>query len=143
MTNPVEILLVEDSPDDVELTLRVLQNEETPIPIRVASDGAAALEYLFPAPDVPPPPVRMVVLDLKLPKVDGHEVLRRIKTDPRTASIPVVVLTSSQEERDLVKSYGLGTNSFVVKPLDYQQFTDAVAEIGLYWLRLNKSPVGP
>lgn len=135
----VEILLVEDSPDDVELTLRVLRNNEASIPIHVASDGAEALEYLFPK-DGHTPPVRLVILDLKLPKVSGHEVLKRLKADPATKLIPVVILTSSQEESDLEVSYGSGTNSYVVKPLDYEQFSDAVAQIGLYWLRLNEAP---
>lgn len=140
MSGLPEILLVEDSPSDVELTLRVLRHSDSVVPVRVASDGAVALDYLFPGPGEERPPVRLVILDLKLPKVEGHEVLRRIKADPQTCAIPVVVLTSSQEEVDLVKSYGLGANSYVVKPMDFAQFSDAVAQIGLYWLRLNKAP---
>lgn len=140
MSGTPEILLVEDSPDDVELTLRVLNHSDSVIPVRVASDGAAALDYLFPGPGEEAPPVRLVILDLKLPKVEGREVLRRIKAHPRTRIIPVVVLTSSQEEVDLVQSYGLGANSYVVKPMDFGQFSEAVAQIGLYWLRLNQAP---
>jgi two-component system response regulator len=141
MSEPIEILLIEDSANDVELTLRALKKHNVSNNVHVASDGAEALRYLFPEPPgEPPPAARLIILDLKLPKVDGLEVLKRIKADHRTRVTPVVVMTSSQEERDLVESYQLGTNSYVVKPLDFDKFADAVAQIGLYWLLLNNMP---
>lgn len=141
---PVEILLVEDNPDDVELTLRALRKYNITNRVHVARDGAEALEFLFcegahagrNCADRP----RVVLLDLKLPKVDGLEVLRRIKSDPRTQTIPVVVLTSSREERDMAESYRLGVNSFIVKPVDFAQFMEAVRSVGLYWMLLNEAP---
>jgi two-component system response regulator len=142
---PVEILLVEDNPNDVELTLHVLRQNNIANRIHVVRDGAEALDYLFGTGayadrninDRP----KVILLDLKLPKVDGLEVLRRVKGDPRTQLIPVVVLTSSREERDIVESYKLGVNSYITKPVDFEQFTDAVRQLGLYWLLLNQPPV--
>ena len=141
---PVEILLVEDNPADVELALHALQKNKLSNRIHVVRDGAEALDFIFgtgphagrSVNDVP----KVILLDLKLPKVDGLEVLKRIKADPRTRVIPVVVLTSSREESDIVASYHLGVNSYIVKPIDFQQFTEAVRQLGLYWLLLNQPP---
>ena len=140
----VEILLVEDNPNDVELTLRVLKKNNISNRLHVVRDGAEALEFIFCTGayadrDIKNGP-KVVLLDLKLPKVDGLEVLRQIKADPRTKTIPVVVLTSSREERDVVQSYHLGVNSYIVKPVDFEQFTEAVRQFGLYWLLLNEPP---
>jgi two-component system response regulator len=142
--NFIEILLVEDNSNDVELTLHALKKNNLTNRIHVVRDGAEALEYLFgngayAGRDVNHTP-KVVLLDLKLPKVDGMEVLRRIKSDERTRSIPVVVLTSSREERDIVESYRLGVNSYITKPVDFEQFTEAVRQLGLYWLLLNQPP---
>ena len=135
----VEILLVEDNPDDVELTLHAFEKQNLVNGIHVARDGAEALDFLFgPATGGGRP--KLILLDLKLPKVDGLEVLRQIKNDPRTKTVPVIVLTSSREERDIVESYNLGVNSYIVKPVDFQQFTAAIEQIGLYWLLLNQPP---
>jgi two-component system response regulator len=143
--NSIEILLVEDNPNDVELTLHALKKNNLTNSIHVVRDGAEALEYLFASGayagrDVNQAP-KVILLDLKLPKVDGMEVLQRIKSDERTRSIPVVVLTSSREERDIVESYRLGVNSYITKPVDFEQFTEAVRQLGLYWLLLNQPPV--
>lgn len=143
---PVEILLVEDNPHDVELTLRVFTKNHLTNRIHVVRDGAEALEYLFctgayAARNIEDRP-KLVLLDLKLPKVDGLQVLQRLKDDPRTRVIPVTVLTSSREERDLVESYRLGVNSYIVKPVDFDQFTETVRQLGLYWLLLNQPPHG-
>ena len=142
--NAVEILLVEDSAEDLELTLRALKKARLANHIQVARDGAEALEFLFRegpfvgrAPGGEP---KVILLDLKLPKIDGLEVLQRIKADPHTRSIPVVVLTSSQEQQDVVKSYQLGVNSYIVKPVDFEGFAAAVQELGMYWLLLNQPP---
>ena len=140
----IEILLVEDNPNDEELTLYALRKNNITNQIQVVRDGAEALEYLFctgafAGRQINDPP-KVVLLDLKLPKVDGLEVLERIKADERTRTIPVVVLTSSQEERDIVESYQLGVNSYIVKPVDFEQFNEAVRHIGLYWMLLNKTP---
>ncbi len=140
----VDILLVEDNPNDLELALRALKKRHLANKIVVARDGAEALDFIFGTgayagrelTDQP----KLVLLDLKLPKVDGLEVLRRIKSDERTKVIPVVVLTSSQEERDIVESYRLGVNSYRVKPVDFERFIDCVSELGLYWLVCNKPP---
>lgn len=141
----IEILLVEDNNDDVELTLHALRKENLANHIHVARDGEEALEFLFcngahadRSFDRPP---RLVLLDLKLPKIDGMEVLRKLKADPRTQSIPVVILTSSKEERDLVQGYGLGANSYIQKPVDFDQFRDTVKKAGFYWLLINQAPV--
>jgi len=143
--NMVEILLVEDNPDDVELTLYNLKEHNILNPVHVARDGAEALEYIYgsdPAsgeclPDLP----RIILLDIKLPKVDGLEVLKRLKADIRTRMVPVVMLTYSHEERDIVESYKLGVNSYIVKPVDFDQFSAAIRNIGFYWLLLNQPPI--
>jgi len=141
----LEILVVEDNPQDLELLLRALKKANLGNRIEVARDGAEALEFIFcegahagrRIEDVP----KVILLDLKLPKVDGLEVLQRIRSDPRTKMIPVVVLTSSKEQNDLVRSYQLGVNSYVVKPVSFDQFAHAVQQLGLYWLLLNEAPV--
>lgn len=140
----VELLIVEDNPQDLELALRALRQAKLANFIQVARDGAEALDFLFcegPFADrrVAAAP-KVVLLDLKLPKVDGLEVLRRLKGNPRTATIPVVVVTSSKEQRDLVESYQLGVNSYIVKPVNFERFTAAVRDVGLYWLLLNQPP---
>jgi CheY-like chemotaxis protein len=141
----IEILLVEDNPNDVELALRALKKHNLANKVHVVKDGAEALEYIFGTGDYASRDVnnkpRVVFLDLKLPKVDGLEVLRRIKSDERTKVIPIVVLTSSTEERDIIESYQLGVNSYIVKPIDFDKFMDAVSELGLYWLLLNQPPL--
>ena len=141
---PVEILLVEDNPNDVELTRHAFRQHHLANSMFVVRDGAEALEFVFGTGryedrDTGIQP-RLMLLDLKLPLVDGLEVLRRVKGDPRTHRIPVVVLTSSAEERDVVESYDLGVNSYIVKPVDFEQFADAVRTLGLYWLLLNHPP---
>jgi two-component system response regulator len=142
--NDKVILLVEDNPDDEALTLRALKKNNILNEVVVAHDGAEALDYLFGtgthAGRNPSPLPQVVLLDLKLPKVDGLEVLRRIRADERTKLLPVVVLTSSKEEQDLLKSYSLHANSYVRKPVDFTQFTEAVRQLGLYWLVLNEAP---
>jgi len=140
----VEILLVEDNPHDVELTLRALKKNNLANSVHVVKDGAEALEFIFGTGayaerDINKTP-KVILLDLKLPKVDGLEVLRKIKSDERTRVIPVVVLTSSQEERDIVESYRLGVNSYITKPVDFDKFVKTVAEMGFYWLLVNKPP---
>jgi CheY-like chemotaxis protein len=139
----VRILLVEDNPDDVELTLKAFEKHRFVNEIIVARDGEEALNLLFPEDDSISEPCipDLVLLDLKLPKVDGLEVLRRIKSNPRAKLIPVVVLTSSKEEKDLTESYRLGVNSYIRKPVDFEKFTEAIIQLGLYWLLLNESPV--
>jgi two-component system, response regulator len=140
MDDPVEILLIEDNQGHAEITMRALRKHNISNRIQLIRDGAEAIEFLFangPGPNAAP---RVILLDLKLPKVDGIEVLRRLKGDPRTRNIPVVMLTSSHEDRDLRVCYELGVNSYIVKPVDFQQFTDAVRSLGLYWLLLNRLP---
>ena len=143
----VEILLVEDNSNDVILTLRALRKHNLSNRIHVVRDGAEALEFIFGtgtyAGRALEPIPKVILLDLKLPKVDGLEVLRRIKTDPRTRVIPVVVLTSSREQRDIVESYQLSVNSYIVKPVDFEQFTEAMRQLGLYWVLLNQPPILP
>jgi len=140
----VEILLVEDNPNDVELTLRALQKQNLSTRVFVVKDGAEALDVMFATGGYSQRKMekrpRVVLLDLKLPKVDGIEVLRRIKADSRTNQIPVVMLTSSQEERDVLESYKLGVNSYIVKPVDFSTFVRSVSELGVYWGILNKVP---
>ena len=138
------ILLVEDNPDDEALTLRSLSKSKILNNVVVARDGVEALDYLFGTGPYEGRDKRilpqLVLLDLKLPKIDGLEVLKRIRSDPLTKFLPVVILTSSDEERDLVESYELGANSYVCKPVDFNQFADAVRQLELYWLVLNQSP---
>jgi two-component system response regulator len=136
--------LVEDNPNDVELTLHVLNKHKLANHIKVVRDGEEALAFLFgadgeassPSENIP----KMILLDLKLPKVSGLEVLGKVKADPRTKAIPVVVLTSSREERDLFLCYELGVNSYIVKPVDFTQFSEAIRQLGSYWLLLNERP---
>ena len=141
----IEILLVEDNPDDMELTLHALRKENLANNIHLARDGEEALEFLFcngvHADRTFERPPKLILLDLKLPKVDGMEVLKRLKGDVRTRTIPVVILTSSKEERDLVQSYGLGANSYIQKPVDFDQFRQTVKSVGLYWLVINQPPL--
>ena len=143
MTAPRRILLVEDSPNDVELTLTALEKNRIANGVDVVTDGAAALEYLFRrgrhADRAEPDPV-VVLLDLKLPKVDGLEVLQAIRADEHLRALPVVMLTSSREERDIVRSYGLGVNAYVVKPVDFHEFTSAIRDLGLFWAVINQPP---
>jgi two-component system response regulator len=136
--NPT-ILLVEDNPDDVELTLRALRKGPTRCAVEVAHDGADALDYLV-GPKSRPLPA-FVLLDLKLPRVSGHEVLERIRREPRTRHLPVIVLTSSREPRDLERSYELGANSYVRKPVDFDDFLQAAEKLGAYWLEVNEAPM--
>ena len=140
----VEILLVEDNPDDAALALRALRTANLTNQIQVVRDGAEALDFIFcegvhsqrNAEDAP----KVILLDLKLPKVDGLDVLRRLKSDPRTKSIPTVILTSSKEQNDVVESYNLGVNSYIVKPVNFETFVTAVQRLGMYWLLLNQPP---
>jgi two-component system response regulator len=139
----VDILLVEDSPADAELTLRALRQGKLASHIGWIKDGAEALEFIFRTgayagrPDQNP---KLILLDLKLPKVDGIEVLKRIKADERTRVIPVVMVTSSAEARDVIESYKLGVNSYLVKPVGFEQFSETVAQAGLYWMLMNRTP---
>jgi len=140
----VEILLVEDNPDDVELTLHALRQEKLANQVAIARDGEEALDFLFcrgphsgrTFANGP----KVVLLDLKLPKVDGIEVLRQVKNDPRTKAIPVVILTSSREEKDMIHSYQLGVNAYIQKPVDFEQFRNVVKQLGLFWLVVNQPP---
>ncbi|HJR54561.1 MAG TPA: response regulator [Gemmatimonadota bacterium] len=135
------ILLVEDNEDDVELTRRALRKNKLTNPLVVARDGQEALDMLFGNGKVGPIQTpAMVLLDLKLPKVDGLEVLRRLRSDGRTRFLPIIILTSSKEDRDLLQGYTNGANSYVRKPVDFDQFTEAVRQLGLYWLILNEPP---
>lgn len=143
--NPGNILLVEDNPDDVALTMRALKSHNITNDVVVAKDGVQALEYLFGAkgsPAVAELPA-VVLLDLKLPRVNGLEVLQRIRADERTRLLPVVILTSSDEERDVINGYSLGANSYVRKPVDFVEFTEAARQLGLYWLLMNRAPPMP
>ena len=136
-----KILLVEDNPDDEELTLRALRHHQMAENVVVARDGVEALDFLLSKDtDVNTLP-NVVLLDLNLPRVNGHEVLKAMRADERTRSLPVVVLTSSNEESDVQRSYNSGANSYIRKPVDYRQFVDAVETIGNYWLRLNQGPI--
>ncbi|MGD9952403.1 MAG: response regulator [Burkholderiales bacterium] len=142
----IEILLVEDNPRDAELALRSLRKRNLANQVHWVKDGAEALEFMFRegayAARNPSHSLKLVLLDLKMPKVDGIEVLRRLKSDERTRATPVVVMTSSSEERDLVESYRLGANSYIVKPVRFEAFLDTVAEIGLYWVIANRTSRG-
>jgi two-component system response regulator len=144
---PMAILLVEDNPDDADLTIRALKKGNISNEIVLARNGAEALDYLFGTGSYagrnPSDQPKVVLLDLKLPKVDGMEVLRRIRGDKHTHSLPVVILTSSDEQRDVVESYHLGANSYVRKPVGFAQFTEAVQQLGLYWVLINRpAPAG-
>lgn len=140
----VEILIVEDNPNDAEMAMRALKRNNLTNKVFVVTDGQEALDFLFSKGKynmrkncVRP---RMVLLDLKLPKVDGLEVLKELKENPETRIIPVIILTSSKEEKDLIESYKSGVNSYIVKPVDFEKFVDAVNELGMYWLLLNQQP---
>ena len=141
----VEILLVEDNQDDLDMTLRSLRKANLANHIQIARDGAEALEFIFcQGPHIgrkiehgP----KVVLLDLKLPKIDGMEVLKRVKGDPRTKMIPIVMLTSSKEQKDVIESYHLGVNSYIVKPVDFEQFSETARQLGYYWLLVNKQPM--
>ena len=141
----VEILLVEDNPSDVKLTQRAFQKHNFANKLFVVTDGEEALDFIYKMGKYETNDIneklKVILLDLKLPKVNGLEILKRLKSDERTNKIPVVVLTSSQEESDLIESYKLGVNSYIVKPLDFNQFIKAVENIGFYWLLLNELPV--
>lgn len=143
-TSSCDILLVEDNPQDLELALRALGKSEIKRSIHVARDGLEALDYLFCEGEFATRNIKdkpkLILLDLKLPKITGLEVIERIKIDPRTASIPLVVLTSSNEQGDVVESYRLGINSYIVKPVSFEQFADAVHQLGIYWMLLNQPP---
>ncbi len=139
--NDKTILLVEDNPDDEALTLRALKKNNIFNEVTVARDGQEALDYFFGEGASERPAPTVLLLDLKLPKIDGLEVLRRIRADPRTSLQPIVILTSSKEEQDIVSGYSLGANSYIRKPVDFSQFMEAVRQLGLYWLVLNEPPV--
>ncbi len=143
--NPGKILLVEDNPDDAALTMRALKSHNITNEVVVARDGVEALDFLFGTAGSagPAEPPAVVLLDLKLPRVNGLEVLQRIRTDERTRLLPVVILTSSDEERDVMEGYRLGANSYVRKPVDFLAFTEAAKQLGLYWLLLNRAPPIP
>ena len=145
MDDFVEILLVEDNPNDVELTLRALKKNNLANKVLVVTDGAQALDFIFHtgayAGRGMDNHLKIILLDLKLPKVNGIEVIRKIKSDEKAKVIPIIVLTSSEEEKDVTESYGLGVNSYIVKPVDFDKFAKTVADIGLYWLLINKPPV--
>jgi two-component system response regulator len=134
----VEILLVEDNADDAELTIRALRKYNLANNLLHLQDGEEALNFLFSSPDNAMP--KIILLDIKMPKVDGIEVLRKIKSDPYRKIIPIVVLTSSKEERDIIESYKLGVNAYIVKPVEFDKFVKAVSDIGFFWLILNQPP---
>jgi CheY-like chemotaxis protein len=145
METPARVLMVEDDPNDVELTLTALEDYNLVNEVVVVRDGQEALDYLYCQGQFsarPPNNPAVILLDLKLPKVDGLEVLKRIKSDERLKMIPVVVLTSSREERDMVRSYQLGVNAYVVKPVDFHEFVNAVRELGIFWAVINQPPPG-
>jgi CheY-like chemotaxis protein len=136
MIEQIEILLVEDNPNDAEMTLRALRRNNLVNRVHWVKDGAEALDFLFSREKKP----KLVLLDLKMPKVDGIEVLRRLKAEASTRALPVVVMTSSNQERDVVESYRLGVNSYIVKPVQFEAFLETVAKIGLYWVLTNRVP---
>lgn len=145
--HPIELLLVEDNPRDAELTLLAFEDMRFANKVHLVRDGEEALEFVFATGryagrDVDRSP-RVVLLDLKLPKVDGLEVLRRIRADPRTRTLPVVVLTSSNQERDITEAYALAVNSYIVKPVDFDRFAQSIRDLGLYWMVLNEPPLEP
>lgn len=141
----VEILLVEDNPTDAELAMRALKKSNLANKLVWVKDGAEALDFIFAAGEYSSRTItngpKVILLDLRLPKVDGMEVLRRVKEDERTRTIPVVVLTSSKEDRDVAESYKLGVNSYISKPVEFEQFARTVSELGMYWLLVNHPPV--
>lgn len=139
MNNIVEILLVEDNPDDAELTIRALKKHNLTNNLLHLQDGEEALDFIF-SPQINSLP-KIILLDIKMPKVDGIEVLRKIKSDEHRKIIPVVVLTSSKEERDIIETYKLGVNAYIVKPVEFEKFVNAVSEIGFFWLILNQPPI--
>ena len=141
-TSSVEILLIEDNPNDAELTIDALRKKKLANKVQILEDGVQALDYIFGRGKYSgqKSKPKLILLDLKLPKISGLEVLKEIKTNKKTRNIPVVVLTSSKEDSDIKEAYKLGANSYIVKPVDFDQFTNAVGEIGLYWLLLNESP---
>ena len=143
--NPGKILLVEDNPDDVALTMRALKSHNITNDVIVAQDGVQAIDCLFGTKDRPAPTElpAVVLLDLKLPKINGMEVLQRIRSNERTRLLPVVILTSSDEERDVIDGYNLGANSYVRKPVDFVEFTKAAQQLGLYWLLMNRPAPSP
>lgn len=144
MTTPqIDILLVEDNPNDLELAMHAFRKHNLANRVEVARDGQEALDYLLGTDDNhPTPELKLILLDLKLPRVDGLEVLRRIRSEPSLRFAPVVVLTTSREERDLVESYSLGVNSYIVKPIDFDKFLETVQALGFYWLLINEAPAG-
>lgn len=141
---PIEILLVEDNPDDAEMALKALKKEKIANNIKTIEDGEEALDFIFSKgkyADKPAKPYpKIILLDLKLPKVNGFEVLKAVKEDQNTQVIPVIIMTSSREEKDMIESYKLGVNSYIVKPVDFDKFVNAVRDLGLYWLLLNQQP---
>ena len=144
MSHEVEILLVDDSPEDVELTVLALRRNKISNDIQIAEDGAEALDFLFcrgphQGRTFSQPP-KLVLLDLKLPKIDGLEVLRAIRADERTKAIPVVILTSSKEQRDLIDGYNLGVSAYIQKPVDFVQFAETIRQVGMFWLLINQPP---
>jgi DNA-binding response OmpR family regulator len=141
VTEPIDLLIVEDNPHDLELTLHAFEKHNLVNRIEVARDGQEALDYLFGCPGAGRTYPRAVLLDLKLPKVDGLEVLREIRADASLKTLPVIVLTSSREDRDIVETYDLGVNSYIVKPVNFDKFVSTVQTLGLYWLLLNEPPV--
>ena len=144
MNDELEVLLVEDNPHDLELTIHALRKHRVANTLAVAHDGEEALDFIFARGKHSDRTVgngpALVFLDLKLPKVDGIDVLRAVKSDERTKRIPIIVVTSSQEERDLVETYNLGANSFVVKPIDFDSFVKTISDLGFYWLAVNRTP---
>lgn len=142
--NKIAILLVEDNPNDAELAIRSLKKHNLANRVHWVKDGAEALEYVFGNdPNTAPHRdggLKLILLDLKLPKVDGKEVLEKVKTDPQSSSIPVVVMTSSNDDRDIEECYRLGANSYITKPVEFENFAKAVAELGFYWMLLNEAP---
>jgi DNA-binding response OmpR family regulator len=141
VTEPIELLIVEDNPNDLELTLHAFEKHKLVNHIEVARDGQEALDFLFGCASSGRAYPRAVLLDLKLPKVDGLQVLREIRADAALKTLPVIVLTSSREDRDIVESYDLGVNSYIVKPVNFDKFVSTVHTLGLYWLLLNERPV--
>lgn len=138
---PIEILLVEDNPNDLELAMHAFRKHNLANRVEVARDGQEALDYLLGSEGrEPAPQPKLILLDLKLPRVDGLEVLRRVRSEPSLRFAPIVVLTTSREDRDLVESYSLGVNSYIVKPIDFDKFVETVQALGFYWLLINEAP---